>query len=93
MKARFKFSEQAVAALPLTLEMTTTLPEWQTLANSLERLSKEPNVDHRNFEPLRQCIDQLLRAVNEATGAGYRTRAYQYAWSRDGETPDDASTN
>lgn len=85
MQARYKFREKELDELPLSLEFVATLPEWRGV---LDQLSAAANgrhdlVDYAKLKPLHDCVSNLVRAIDDATGRGYKTRGYQYATDRE----------
>lgn len=80
MNARFKFREDDVRELPLCLEMTATLPEWEAMLGHLKGLAQQGD---NKLLPLEHCIANMVKAIREATGASYLTRSYTYSTERE----------
>ena len=81
MEATFKFAEDNIATMPLTLAFTATAAQWRMLAAALQQAEKdrEDRGDHADpIQPLTHCIVNVMKTVDDATGQGYRTRGYTF---------------
>jgi hypothetical protein len=84
MHARFQFDEKKVGEMPLTITFTTTFEQWQKIAEALEATGA--GSFRTAVGSLHECVKQLVAAVDDATGHGYRTSAYTYTYKTDAET-------
>jgi hypothetical protein len=87
MNAAYRFADEQLRALPLTMEFTATLPEWKKLSAALVEIEKQTG----SYEPLKalqHCVSNLVKAIEDATGHGYRTRGYTYQAEQDTAEPD-----
>jgi hypothetical protein len=73
MKVEFYFPKKAVQKMDLTLEFTATLEQWEEIKKAINR-----EKDSERLTPMENCISQMISAVNDSTGHGYRSKGYQY---------------
>lgn len=83
MQATYKLDKFKVATLPLTLSFTATVEEWRELADALEKAEAHRKAEGLHPDPIRpvtECIRNLMKAIDDATGYGYKTRGYSYEY-------------
>lgn len=86
MQARYKFDEKRIADMPLTIEMTATVAQWRDLAAALSVAEKDREERGQHADPIRpltHCITNLLKAVDDAAGCGYKSRGYSWDYQKD----------
>ena len=61
------------------MEFTATYRDWLVLKKTLDTAQKAiGNTDP--LTPINHCITNLIEAVNDATGHGYKTRGYSFEY-------------
>lgn len=91
MKAKYEFCAKQIDSLPLTMQFTADLPEWRKINECLKELEdwNHPAApDTRDLRPLHDCIRNLIKAIDDATGRGYSTRGYSYEAHQDAPAPE-----
>lgn len=77
MSAAYRFTEKQLNEMSLTMEFTATLPEWKALSKALAEIEKRDG-SCEQLKALQHCVSNLVKAIEDATGHGYRTRGYTY---------------
>jgi hypothetical protein len=85
MQALYRMDKKHVSDMPMTIELTATVKEWRELVVALELAEKdrEDSGDHPDpIRPVTHCIKNLMAAIDDAVGAGYRSRSYSYDYEK-----------